>query len=274
MKGFVAAVLASVATFQARPLARPIHLAFSYDEEAGCVGVRHLIARLPSLCAPPEGCIVGEPTGMRPVLRHKGKAAVRVTVHGRAAHSARPDLGLNAIHAAADLVVAVRERAAELAAKGPFNRQFEPPSSTLQVGVIAGGSALNIVPERCLLDIEARAIPGSDPATLLAVLDRPGARLEATGFRIETETLGGYPSLDLADDHPLAGLAEEVAGHSRAGAVSFGTEAGLYQQAGIPAVVCGPGDIARAHRADEYVLRGELAETMQALERLAHRLAA
>ena len=136
MKGFVACVLAAVPGLVARQLARPIHIALSYDEEVGCVGVRHLVDRLPSLCRPPLGCIVGEPTGMRPVLRHKGKAALCATVHGRSAHSSRPDLGVNAIYHAAEVVAAVRGRADRLDAEGPFNPLFAPPHSTLQVGEV------------------------------------------------------------------------------------------------------------------------------------------
>jgi acetylornithine deacetylase len=278
MKGFVACVLASVPGFLKRPLARPIHIALSYDEEIGCVGVRHLVNRLPSLCQPPAGCIVGEPTGMRPVLRHKGKAAMRVTVRGRSAHSSRPDLGVNAIHRAADVIAAVRGRADELASAGPFNPLFEPPCSTMQVGVVSGGAAVNIVPDWCVLDIEARAIPGADPRVLLEELGLDAASPNGPGVvdlpAIETEWLSHYPALDLAEGDPLVALTEAITGRQRAGAVSFGTEAGIYQEAGIPAIVCGPGDIARAHRPNEFILREELMQCMQALEDLGDRLAA
>lgn len=276
MKGFVACVIASVPEFLRRPLARPLHIALSYDEEVGCIGVRHLVSRLPLLCQPPLGCIVGEPTGMRPILRHKGKAAMRVTVRGRSAHSSRPDLGVNAIHAAADLIAAIRDRADAFARNGPFNPLFEPGWSTMQVGVASGGAAVNIVPDRCTLDIEARAIPEQDPKHLLE--DLGIGRADEDGFgelpAFETEWLSHYPALDLADNSPLVALAEEISGNPRAGAVSFGTEAGIFQQAGIPAIVCGPGEIARAHRPNEFILREELAQCMQALARLGERLAA
>jgi acetylornithine deacetylase len=276
MKGFVACVLASVPSLVARPLGRPIHIALTYDEEVGCVGVRYLVSRLPSLCHPSLGCIVGEPTAMRPVLRHKGKAALRATVFGRSAHSSQPDLGVNAIYRAAEIVAAVRELAERLAAEGPFSPLFEPPHSTLQVGVIDGGTAVNIVPDRCVLDIEARAIPGVEPRALLETLPLGATRSDQARElpAVEVEWQSNYPALDLAEDDPLVALAEDVSGRRRAGAVSFGTEAGIYQQAGIPAILCGPGDIARAHRPNEFILREELMECMGALERLGDRLAA
>jgi acetylornithine deacetylase len=278
MKGFVACVLAAVPAFLSRPLAQPIHLAFSYDEEVGCVGVRHLIPHLKRLCAPPLGCLVGEPTGMQPVLRHKGKAAARVTVRGRAGHSSRPDLAENAIHPAAELILAVRDEASRLAHEGPFDARFEPAYSTLQVGTVRGGIALNVVPDSCVFEVDARAIPGCDPASMLEPLRQRLAALRAQATQAHRdldaalEILAQYPALDLADDHPLAALSEEISGQRRKNAVSFGTEAGLYQAAGIPSIVCGPGDIARAHTIDEYIRLDELAGCERALAALAARL--
>ncbi|MCD6016827.1 MAG: acetylornithine deacetylase, partial [Solirubrobacterales bacterium] len=145
MKGFLACVLAMVPEFLAMPLARPVHLAFSYDEEIGCRGAPHLIERLPSLCAQPAGCIVGEPTEMRPVLSHKGKQAVELVIEGRAGHSSNPALGENALYPAAELLLFVRDLAARFAAEGPFDERFSPPHTTLQAGVVHGGSAVNII---------------------------------------------------------------------------------------------------------------------------------
>lgn len=278
MKGFVACVLAAVPAIIAARLPRPVHIALSYDEEVGCVGVRHMIGRLPQLCAPPLGCIVGEPTGLSPVLRHKGKIARRVRVRGRAGHSSRPDLADNAIHLAAELMLKVRDEARRIEAEGPFDDRFAPPVSTLQVGVVNGGTGVNIVPAECVFDLEARAIPGTDPADLWRPIAECAesriAALQAEGrpVAVESETLSLYPALDLADDHPLAALAEAVSGKKRRAAVSFGTEAGLYQQAGVPAVVCGPGDIDRAHKPDEFITRAELASGVAMVERLVVRL--
>lgn len=278
MKGFAACVLASVPGLAERKLARPVHIAFSYDEEIGCVGVRHLITRLPDLCPPVAGCIVGEPSGLHPVLRHKGKIAQLVTVDGKAGHSSRTDLGDNAIHYAAELIAAVQAEALRHAAEGPFAPAFAPPYSTIQVGTIRGGTGINIVPAQCVFEVEARAIAGQDPAGLLGFLPEQAARIrqaaEATGHSVSFtfETMSEYPPLDLPEADPLVALAESVSGQERQGAVSYGTEAGLYQRAGIAAIVCGPGDVNRAHKPEEYVTDGELAGAMAMIARLADTL--
>ncbi len=253
MKGFVAAVLAVAPDLAAMAPATPIHIALSYDEEAGCKGVPHLIAKLPELCAAPLGCIVGEPTGLVPVLAHKGKAALRLRATGVAGHSSRPDLGRNAIHALLPALVAAETQARELQARGPRDDRFAPPWSSLQVGTVTGGQALNIIPDRAEAEIEARAIAGTDPGSLLAPV-----LAAADKCGVDTEWLSSYPPLALDAAHPLAALMSEVSGHLATAAVSFGTEAGLFQQAGIPAIICGPGDIARAHRPEEYLTLPEL----------------
>lgn len=259
MKGFDAAVLAAVPALAEMALARPIHIAFSYDEEAGCRGVPHLLAALPDLCASPLGCIVGEPSGLVPVLAHKGKAALRLVARGRAAHSSRPDLGVNAIHALIPALAQARALAERLV-DGPRDARFAPAHSSLQVGVISGGQAINIVPDQAEARIEARAIDGVDPREILAPLTRIDG--------VEAEWLASYPALALDADHPLTALAQKVSGHAPIGAVSYGTEAGLFQQAGIPAIICGPGDIARAHRPEEYLTLAELAAAQQMVEAL------
>ncbi|MER8749188.1 acetylornithine deacetylase [Mesorhizobium sp. M1050] len=272
MKGFLAAALAAVPMLAGLRLARPIHLAFSYDEEVGCRGVPHLIARLPELCAKPLGVIVGEPSGMRAVRGHKGKAAARITIKGRPGHSSRPDLGLNAIHAMSEALTATVNEAERLT-HGPFNSAFEPAYSTLQAGVVAGGHQVNIIPDTCTLDLEARAIPGVDPASLLAPVRARAEALAANGFRIEWTPMSAYPALSLPQDAPLAGLLRELTGEVPLAAVSYGTEAGLYQAAGFEAIICGPGDIDRAHKPDEYILASELTACQQLIETLGARCA-
>ena len=265
MKGFLACVLAMVPEFLAMPLTRPIHVAFSYDEEIGCRGAPHLIERLPSLCAPPEGCIVGEPTEMRSVLSHKGKQALELVIEGRAGHSSSPALGENALYPAAELVLFVRDLAARLAAEGPFDARFDPPHATLQAGVMRGGSAVNIIPDRASVDIEVRSVPGLPPAAvaadvvaeLAALAER--AKAEGRHLRVSHRQLASYPALPPPEDRALADLMERLTGQAALASVSYGTEAGLFHAAGIPAIVCGPGAIARAHRANEYVLKSELA---------------
>ncbi len=267
MKGFLAAALAIVPSLVTAKPARPIHLAFSYDEEAGCRGVPHLIAALPSLCALPAAAVIGEPSGLRPILAHKGKAAARVEVHGRSGHSSRPDLGLNAIHAMGRVIAAANEAAAKLSG-GPLDPVFEPPYSTIQIGTIRGGEALNIIPESCIVEIEARAIAGASPATLLGPVRAVLEGLRSEGFATSWQPIAAYPALSLPADAPIARLMTQVTGEAPLAAVSYGTEAGLYQAAGIDAIICGPGDIARAHKPDEYVTRGELAACVDMLGRL------
>ncbi|CAH1679663.1 Acetylornithine deacetylase [Hyphomicrobiales bacterium] len=267
MKGFLAAALAIVPGLIALKPGRPIHLAFSYDEEAGCRGVPHLIARLPSLCAPPAAAVIGEPSGLRPILAHKGKAAARVEIHGRAGHSSRPDLGLNAIHAMGRVIAAADEAASSLR-EGLLDPVFEPPYSTIQIGTIRGGEALNIIPERCTLEVEARAIAGASPELLLEPVRKALAELDSRGFRTNWQPIAAYPALSLPAGAPIARLLAEITDTAPLAAVSYGTEAGLYQAAGIDAIICGPGDIARAHKPDEYITRGELAACVGMLERL------
>lgn len=268
MKGFVAAVLAAVPKLVRMELTQPVHIALSYDEEAGCRGVPHLIDRLSTLCAPPLGCIVGEPSGLVPVLRHKGKAALRVIARGVSGHSSRPDLGSNAIHALLPVLQAVATEARMHSSTGPKNPHFEPPFSTLQVGKIEGGEALNIIPGFASAEIEARAIAGVDPLELLKpVMDEVAANDD-----ISVEVMAAYPPLALEKAHPLACLMAELTGRDPSPAVSYGTEAGLFQAAGIPSIVCGPGDIERAHKPEEYIALGELEGAYEMVLRLGHRL--
>jgi acetylornithine deacetylase len=273
MKGFLACALAALPKLVASNLSRPIHLAFSYDEEAGCRGVPHLIAALPHLCQKPLGAIIGEPSRMQAVRAHKGKAAVRLEVIGRSGHSSQPHLGLNAVHAMAG-VITKAVAYGELLAEGPFDHNFEPPYSSLQVGVIAGGQAVNIIPDRCTADIELRAVFGTSPLSLLEPVKAELEALQAQDFRTIWHELSAYPALSLAADSPLAGLLAELTGKATLAAVSYGTEAGLYQQAGIEAIICGPGDINRAHRPDEYIALGELHACQQMMEALGARLSA
>ena len=264
MKGFVAAALAMVPELVAMPLSAPVHIALSYDEEAGCRGVPHLLAALPGLCAPPLGAIIGEPSGLVPVLAHKGKAALRLVATGVAGHSSRPDLGANAIHALLPALSAAAAQAVALQS-GPQDPRFAPPWSSLQIGTVAGGQAVNIIPDRAEAQIEARAIHGVDPRAILEPV-------VAAAGGLAVDWLSSYPALALDGDHPLARLLAELTGATPLGAVSYGTEAGLYQQAGIPAIICGPGDIARAHRPEEYLTMAELQDACALIRRLGRRL--
>ena len=273
MKGFLACALAALPEFAKMLLARPVHLAFSYDEEAGCKGVPHLIELIPTLCALPDMCIVGEPSGLRAIRAHKGKAAARITVKGRSGHSSWPDQGLNAIHAMSEILTSA-VNAANALTKGPFDSNFEPPYSSLQVGKISGGQAVNIIPDLCVADIEARAMAGVSPASLIEPLRRASEALRVHGFETTFDMLSEYPALSLAADAPLTTLMHKLTGIEPLAAVSYGTEAGLYQAAGIDSIICGPGDIARAHKANEFITRDELSACRSMLVNLGTRLSA
>ncbi|GAB1584673.1 acetylornithine deacetylase [Phyllobacterium phragmitis] len=273
MKGFLACAMAALPGLAAMNLRRPLHLAFSYDEEAGCRGVPHLIGALPGLCTRPLGAIIGEPSRMQPVRAHKGKAAARLEVIGRSGHSSRPDLGLNAVHAMAGVITQAVAYSRTLES-GPFDPNFDPPYSSLQVGVVSGGQAVNIIPDRCTADIEVRAVSGVSPSSLLEPVRARLFALRDSGFDVAWHELSAYPALSLPEESKLAALLVTLTGQEALTAVSYGTEAGLYQQAGIDAIICGPGDIGRAHRPDEYIEIGELAACRKMIENLGSHLAA
>ncbi|KQT82778.1 acetylornithine deacetylase [Aurantimonas sp. Leaf443] len=273
MKGFLACALAALPALAAMDLKWPIHLAFSYDEEAGCRGVPHMIAALPGLCRRPLGVVVGEPSGLQGVLAHKGKAAARLEVTGVSGHSSRPDLGRNAVHAMTGVLAEALAQGRALEA-GPSDARFEPATSSLQIGLVKGGRALNVIPDHCSAEIEVRAISGVSPRALLEPVRRRLDALAADGFGTAWQELSAYPALALDADSALAGLVADLTGRASRPAVSYGTEAGLFQEAGLEAIICGPGDIARAHRPDEYITRGELDACLAMILSLGERLRA
>ena len=276
MKGFIATALALVPDFQALRLAAPIHLAFTYDEEVGCKGVPSLLDHLGAhLPARPFGCVVGEPTGMRVANGHKGKAGYVCTVTGRASHAALNHLGVNAIEIAAEIITELRRLNAEFRAEGPFAPGFEPPHCTVSTGVIAGGSALNIVPDQCRFEFEFRPLPGQDPDALFARIrdwaERtllPVMRSVSPAAGISWRQLMSYPALGALDGAAIEDLCCRLTGTEQPIKLAFGTEAGHFASRGIPTVVCGPGDISVAHRPDEYVELSQLESCARFLHRL------
>jgi acetylornithine deacetylase len=279
MKGFVAACLAAVPDFQARALVRPLHLFISYDEEVGCGGAKRLIQDLAASGLRPDLCVVGEPSGMKPILAHKGKLNVDVTVRGLPGHSSDPSKGVNAVQAAGEAIAWVAGEARRLATEGPFEDGFDPPHTTIHVGTVAGGTILNIIPEHAAFTMEWRPIPGDSP---YRQLERMKARIAETiepamksvhpacGF---TYTIAlEMPGMALPADHALATVVKQVAGSNSAGKVAYGTEGGFFENAGIPTIICGPGHIAQAHQPDEWIAESELTACDTFVRRLADRL--
>ncbi len=275
MKGFIATVLALVPDFKDRVGRTPIHLAFSYDEEVGCIGVSRLIEQIGMAEARPFACVVGEPTRMQPIVGQKGLHVFRCSAHGREAHSSRTPYGVNAVEAAAELIARIKAISRRLRDEGPFDHGFEPPYTTIHCGTIHGGAAQNIVPASCNFTYEIRNLPGHDPALLVAEIERHArehiepemhAVDPKTGFTFEARK--GLPDYHIAEEHPAVTLVKGALGANAVGKVSYMTEAGLFGRAGIPTVICGPGDIAQAHKPDEFIEKSEIARCETFLLRL------
>lgn len=282
MKGFIASVLAHVPAMLARPLATPVHLAFSYDEEVGCLGVHGIVRHIQSSGAPrPRLCIVGEPTEMQVVNAHKSIHSLSTHVVGLEGHSSAPAKGVNAILSAARLIAEIEAIADDLRAPERLDHRFEPPYSTLHVGTIKGGTAKNIIPRSCMFDWELRWLPGSadEQFTLQrfeAASARELARMRAVhpAAEILTTTIARAVGLVPEKDSPAETLALRLAGSNQTSTVAYATEAGIIQEAAIPTVVCGPGNIREAHKPDEYIDISQLAECDAFLDRLLKELAA
>jgi acetylornithine deacetylase len=261
--------------FLAAPLRKPLHFALSYDEEVGCLGVRGLLADLARANIRPGGCIVGEPTSMQPVVANKGKRGYRCCVRGREAHSALTPQGVNAIEYAARLVVHVRHIADRMRQLETRDNRFDVPFTTLQTGVIRGGTASNIVPRDCELHFEFRYLPGVDPDALereirdyaTQVLEPEMKRVDAAaGFEFELKS--EIPALDTADAAAITALAQALSTNRTAAKVAYATEGGLFQRAGIPSIICGPGSIEQAHKPDEYIALEQVAMCEAFMDRL------
>ncbi|MGU9853998.1 acetylornithine deacetylase [Pseudomonas koreensis] len=275
MKGYIACVLALVPALVAADLRMPVHIALSYDEEVGCLGVRSLLAELEQRPVKPLLCIIGEPTELKPVLGHKSKLAMRCDVHGHPCHSAYAPLGVNAIEYAAELIGELGRIGQQLKAPEHHDARFDPPFSTVQTGVISGGKALNIVPADCRFDFEIRALPSQDP-TLVAqqlqayaeqqVLPRMRAVSEHSAIRFSE--LSAYPGLATDAQSQAAELIAAFCGSREFGTVAFGTEGGLFDAAGIPTVVCGPGSMDQGHKPDEFVSRAQIDACDAMLQRM------
>jgi acetylornithine deacetylase len=274
MKGFIAVALALVPQFKAANLKTPIHLAFSCDEEVGCKGVRPLVAHIRDHMKKPKAVIVGEPTSMQVVNAHKAALTFSTEVTGHEAHSSLTDQGVNAIMVAGELLGEISRIREDLTARGDPSHRFNPPYSTVHVGVIEGGTAKNIVPRRCSFQWETRLLPLDDPAEVPARFEKFAASLEpamkkiAGDAGINNQQTNVVPGLAPEDNSPAEQLALHLAGANGTHAVSYCTEAGLFQQIGIPAIICGPGSIEQAHKPDEYIDISEMQKCERFMKRL------
>ena len=276
MKGFLACLLTKAEAFKNADLRVPIHLAFTYDEEVGCLGVPSLVEAINNLPHKPAMCIVGEPTEMKVITQHKGKFSARAHFTGRSGHSSLPAEGVNAVEFASEFVVFLRKLGRKCREEGPHDDEFEPNHTTFHTGVIKGGTQLNIIPQNCFVDFEFRNLPNDDREALKAeIYDyventlQPEMREIYPDVGIEIEVISDMPGLATGDDEEVTKLVMALTGANTTGKVSFGTEAGVFSALGdIPTVVCGPGSIEQAHKPDEFIELDQLGRCEVFLDKL------
>jgi len=275
MKGFIACCLATAPFFAKARLKRPLHFAFTYDEEIGCFGARVLLEELKKAGVRHSVAIIGEPTSMRVIEAHKGCYEYTTEFHGVEGHGSNPEAGVNAVEYAVRYVVRLMELAGQLKTRAPATNRFSPPWTTLQIGRIAGGVAHNVIAGHCTVDWEMRPVQSSDAdfvkSNIGAYVEetlKPAMKASFPQADIVTRTIGEVEGLEPVPDSEARRLVSELTGAQDAEAVAFGTEAGLFQKAGISSVICGPGSIEQAHKADEFVALGQLQACLGMLERL------
>ncbi|MEM7505805.1 MAG: acetylornithine deacetylase [Pseudomonadota bacterium] len=275
MKGFVACALAAAG--RAGTLETPLHLALSYDEEIGCIGVRSLVEMLKEAPVRPALCIVGEPTAMAVATGHKGKTALQTICRGREGHSALAPLAMNALHLAADFIDILRREQVALAETGLRDGDYDVPYTTVHAGILRGGVQVNIVPNRAEVDWEIRNLAGDDPQEILARIraasDRLVAETDDADARVEIAETNAYPGLDTPKMAEAVQFVSSLTGANGTIKVAFGTEGGLFDRdLAVPTVVCGPGSMTQGHKPDEYVAIDDLTRCDAMLDALLHRL--
>ena len=275
MKGFIASALALVPEALQAPRSKPLHLALSYDEEIGCLGAPVMLAELAQRGIRVDGCVVGEPTSMKPVVAHKGINVYHCHVHGKAAHSSLTPQACNAIEHAARLICHIRDLADAWREQGPFDAAFDVTHSTITTNQISGGIAVNTVPESCRFSYEFRNLPGLAPDAMQAQVQGyidehllPRMRAEFPEARIDIDCSASAPGLEASEQAAVTGLVRALTRDEQVRKVAYATEGGLFQQAGIPTVVCGPGNIEQAHKPDEFVERRQLDDCDRFLRQL------
>jgi len=279
MKGFIASMMTAAREASVQNLKTPLHLALSYDEEVGCIGVRSMIDMLNNAPIRPQMCIVGEPTGLLVATGHKGKIAARAKCIGCAGHSALAPFAVNALYLANDFITKLRKVQETLRLGATQDHDYDVPYTTLHVGRIKGGGALNIVPHLCELDFEIRNLAQDDAAEILNNLTQAAKSIAleaqniASEANIEIEVFNTYPGLDTASNEPAVGFVKSLTGANSTIKVAYGTEGGLFdQRLGVPTVVCGPGDMAQGHKPDEFITETQLSACDAMLDNLIQRL--
>jgi acetylornithine deacetylase len=275
MKGFTACVLAMVPEMLAAGLARPFHLCLTHDEETTFRGAARLMDELGHDGPPPAFCIVGEPSGMAPIVAHKGYASWNVAITGLSGHSSRADETANALMAAAEAVAWLKAEARHFATRGRRVEGFVPPYTTVQAGTFQSGTVLNSVPDRAEFTFEVRSVPGDAAEDILArfvahvesvILPELRAVCSTSAMTVTPRAVA--PGLALDESHPLLALTQRASGSNSLGFVSYGTEAGFYQRAGLPAIVCGPGHLAQAHQPEDWIAESQIEACCAFLARL------
>ncbi len=277
MKGFIAVVLSLVPEFLKLKLKKPLHFAFSYDEEVGCHGAPILITDFQQQGIQPAACVVGEPTDMNIVIAHKGINSFHCQIKGRAAHSSLTPQGCNAIEYAAHLISWIRGLANQFKQLGPYDEHYDVSFSTMTTNQIQGGIALNIIPDTCEFSFELRTLPEVNPEHIFQQILRYinenlllQMQKEYSDASIELVQTGGVPGFASSVDVALKKLVRTITNQKEKRKVSYATEAGIFEKAGIPTLICGPGNIAQAHRADEFVLLEQMELCGKFIRRLAH----
>ncbi|WP_375174217.1 acetylornithine deacetylase [Pseudooceanicola sp.] len=279
MKGFIAAAVAMAPRFAARDLRHPVTFAFTHDEEVGCLGARNLQGILRDSETRPALAIIGEPTEMRIIEGHKGCCEYTTRFTGLEGHGSRPEMGVNAVEYAARYVARLLDLREQLHNLAPPDSKFEPPWTTINIGRLSGGHVHNVIPGLAEVDWEMRPVQDSDQAFVRAEIDDyvrntllPAMRRVDPEAEIVTEVIGEVAGLDPMEDNAVRDLVAQLTGANGTELVSFGTEAGLFQQLGMSAVICGPGSIAQAHKPDEFVALDQLAQCLSMLDKLADQL--
>ncbi|MBT4890258.1 MAG: M20/M25/M40 family metallo-hydrolase, partial [Rhodospirillales bacterium] len=276
MKSFIAICLAYAPKFLERELATPLHFAFSYDEEVGCIGVHSLLEKMKDMPIKPAMCIVGEPTNMDVSLGHKGKYSFTATVRGLEVHSSLAPEGVNAIEFAAEFIAYLKSMSARFSQEGPFDKAFDITHTTVHTGIITGGTALNIVPRDCSFEFEFRNLAEHSPDSIITEIQRyvredlePQMKIIHPDAGIEIIEDNNAPGLSTHADAEVVSFVKSLAGRNDHIKVAFATEAGLFdQQLNIPTVICGPGSIEQAHKPDEFISLDQIAQCENFMDRL------